>query len=314
MLAVASGGQHTCSIANGGAVWCWGSSGFGQLGNGQVAFNADRPGAAGGLSGVTVIAAANAETSAIASGQIYYWGIGERGMGGNGEGPPVATPTAVQGTSDAFAITMGYRFACALFKSAPVIRCWGLDDGDQLGRVSCTMCEGATPCCPTPTGVPFPEAITPVAITAGDAHVCVAADTGKLYCWGDPANGKTGITASTTAIHAIASLDDVTALAAGTDFTCALRRSGAVVCFGVNDEGQLGRGSIADADATFADPAPVVGLPGGITAITAGGSHACALAPNGGVYCWGSNTHGELGQGKDGPTGTPAPVVHGPFL
>jgi len=44
-------------------------------------------------------------------------------------------------------------------------------------------------------------------------------------------------------------------------------------------------------------PVDVTGLEGEIAAIAVGGLHTCALARSGGVKCWGTNWHGELGDG-----------------
>jgi alpha-tubulin suppressor-like RCC1 family protein len=84
----------------------------------------------------------------------------------------------------------------------------------------------------------------------------------------------------------------VTALAAGVDFTCALRTDGVVRCWGDNREGQLGNGSMTST------PWPVsVALPSGsvATAIAAGDAHACAILQTGELYCWGDNSAGQVG-------------------
>ena len=57
------------------------------------------------------------------------------------------------------------------------------------------------------------------------------------------------------------------------------------------------------ADANEGSPGSVRGAQ---SAITAGGSHSCALLANGQVKCWGYNGFGQLGQGNtsqlgDGP-------------
>lgn len=79
----------------------------------------------------------------------------------------------------------------------------------------------------------------------------------------------------------------ITQLAAGFRHTCALLSDGTVRCWGNNDDGQLGDGTITDR------PRPVVvaGL-SNVTAISAGQDHTCARRANGDLLCWGKNQFG----------------------
>jgi len=91
----------------------------------------------------------------------------------------------------------------------------------------------------------------------------------------------------------VSELAGVTALAAGGYFTCALAAGGQAQCWGNNQWGQLGDGTV------FFRNVPVdVAWLAGAWAITAGGSNACALTSGGGARCWGNNQYGQLGDGK----------------
>lgn len=101
-------------------------------------------------------------------------------------------------------------------------------------------------------------------------------------------------------------LENITAIAAGGNHTCALNNAGGVLCWGQNQRGQLGDGTTLDRG----DPTAVVGLSSGVAAIAAGDSHSCAVLDTGGVKCWGSNRYGQLGnpQNLRDPGGNPTPL------
>jgi alpha-tubulin suppressor-like RCC1 family protein len=84
-----------------------------------------------------------------------------------------------------------------------------------------------------------------------------------------------------------------TAIVAGYGHACALTSAGGVRCWGRNNSGELGDGTTTQRDA----PVAVSGLASGVSAITAGGDHSCAVARAGGVKCWGYNRYGQLGDG-----------------
>jgi len=96
----------------------------------------------------------------------------------------------------------------------------------------------------------------------------------------------------------------VSTIANGNYYTCALTAGGGVKCWGRNDDGELGDGTITHR----LTPVDVIGLTSGVSAIDAGNAHTCALTASGGVKCWGANYSGQIGDGTTTERHTPVNV------
>jgi alpha-tubulin suppressor-like RCC1 family protein len=151
----------------------------------------------------------------------------------------------------------------------------------------------------------LPAGVT--AITAGAESTCAIAN-GAAYCWG--ADGQIGNSAvgDKYVPYAVMGLPAaVPSVQAGaTDHACAIV-NGAAFCWGDNFYGQLGTGARDKSGV----PVAVVGssgLTGGVTAISPGGEHTCAVA-NGAAYCWGYNYLGDLGNNSLIDSWSPVPVM-----
>lgn len=295
VLRVAAGTNHTCAITSGGAANCWGANSQGQLGNG-LQIDSPSPVAVVGLgSGVTSIAAGSAFTCAIAQpGAAKCWGEGSYGQLGDGTGQTNLTPQNVAGlTVGVEEVTARYLHACALTTTGGV-KCWGtgaIGDGASAQRLvpvdALGVASGATD------------------VAAGTDHTCARMATGSVKCWGRNDNGQLGdglrsLFVVPATVDGLSS--GVIAIASGIYHSCAIVTGGTVSCWGLNQFGQLGFDGNIDQTA----PVPVAGLPNGITALALGLDHSCALTAGGGVWCWGANSEGQLGD--DSLLGRHAPM------
>ncbi len=134
------------------------------------------------------------------------------------------------------------------------------------------------------------------AITAGYHHTCVLTSGSGIKCWGRNNYGQLGDNSTTQRLSPV----DVSGLSSGVMaidggyyHTCALTSSGGVRCWGYNGEGQLGDNSIT----RRLTPVDVNGMSSGVTAISAGELHTCAVTNSERAKCWGSNDYGQLGDG-----------------
>ena len=77
------------------------------------------------------------------------------------------------------------------------------------------------------------------------------------------------------------------------------------MCWGLNEGGQLGNGGRSNRST----PVAVTGLTSGVTAVSAGYAHTCAVTDSAGAKCWGPNYSGSLGDGTTIERRTPVDVV-----
>lgn len=138
-------------------------------------------------------------------------------------------------------------------------------------------------------------------------HVCSTPDetcatTGRRYARFDDAVDRV----AGTCVPVPCEGDPVRALRSGASHSCLLRASGAVMCWGRNEAGQLGDGSTTPRSS----PTAVVGLAAlsDARALALGDAHSCVLRGDGDVWCWGRNDGGQLGDGLLASRSTPSQV------
>jgi alpha-tubulin suppressor-like RCC1 family protein len=118
---------------------------------------------------------------------------------------------------------------------------------------------------------------------------------GGATCWGFNQEGALGDgtfthRSSPTAVAGLAS--GVRRTVAGSSHSCAMLTNGGVRCWGVNQYGALGDGSLVNS----ATPVVATGV-GNVTAIAVGSQHTCAALAGGGASCWGHNGYTQIGDG-----------------
>jgi alpha-tubulin suppressor-like RCC1 family protein len=217
----------------------------------------------------------------------------------------------VQGLLNATAITGGGSagHTCAR-RAEGLIACWGGNAFGQLG-------DGTT----TPRLLPVAvlslnnEAL---AVAVGDDHTCALRADDTIRCWGENVLGQLGTGNTVASLTPVAVANTAGSISAreitgGNAHTCARRANGTVACWGTNGAGELGDGSTIDRIV----PGPVSGLTAVVGLSASIGfstiedrSHTCALRAQGSVFCWGANTHGQLGNGTTTDRTTPTAVLN----
>jgi len=329
-----------CAVLSTGGVDCWGYNDFGQLGNGTTGGpdgedGYDTPQAVIGLSDAVSVTSGDyysvgSYCALLSTGGVDCWGYNYYGQLGNGTtgGPDgdggYDTPQAVSGLSDAVSVSSdGYEQLnsfCAVLSTGGV-DCWGYNNWGELGNGTTGGPDGQD-------GYDTPQAVTGLSDAVSvssetDDSFCALLSTGGVDCWGDNyagelGDGRTGGPDGEDGDdkpRAVTGLSD--AVSVSSDFIgsfCAVLSTGAVDCWGLNAEGELGNGTTGgpDGDYGYDTPQAVTGLSDAVSVSSNGNYGFCAVLSTGAVDCWGYNYYGELGNGTTGGpdgTGTPQAVT-----
>ncbi len=303
---VAAGAAHTCGLRTDGTVLCWGGNPGGRLGVGAAngAASVVLPTIVAGVRGTPVdIAAGGSHTCArTMNGELWCWGdngMGQVGDGTSGNTRPAPTLVFAVGAS-VTSVATGAQFTCVV-RTDRAVWCWGDNSNFQLA-LSARVPRPR----PGPIGFSPGAPATTVEIAAGAAHTCSRNAAGAILCWGANRDGQLGDSTRSSSFAPVAVLGlsaPAAHLALGEDHSCTSTADGSALCWGANDQGQLGDGTAE----TRTIPVPVRGLTA-VVELAAGATHTCARRSDETVWCWGGNHHGQLGDATSGTRATPAIV------
>lgn len=203
------------------------------------------------------------------------------------------TPTAVQPFEKAVALSAGTNHFCALFDDGTV-NCW------EFGGAGTTNCSG-----------PVAGITSAVDIASEAAAACALLADGSVWCWslggvpqatgiigavsigaegGSPAcavlSGGTVQCLSDfagTPLAVIPGVSDAVAVTVGSEHACVLIFDGTVKCFGRNQYGQLGDGTV---NSGYQQAGTVVDVANAVNVVS-GDYYTCAMLSDGTVKCWG---------------------------
>lgn len=287
-----AGSTHTCGLTATGSAYCWGRNNAGQLGDNSATNRSAPVAVAGGLTFTRISVDALHSCGLIADGTAYCWGANSAGQLGDGTTTNRSAPVAVNGgLSFATITTGGYGFGLTCARTAAgVAYCWGENGAGQLGI-------GASDALTHPIPEPVSGGIAFASLAAGPSHVCGLTAAGSAYCWGENVLGSLGDGSEIErpAPVAVAGGIAFTGIVVGgfsnlNAHTCGLTGTGQAYCWGDNEVGALGDGTLVQRLA----PAAVTGQLS-FASLEAGYRHSCGRTGAGVVYCWGSNRAGQLG-------------------
>lgn len=325
---VAAGVTSSCALMKGGTVRCWGRTDFGETGFSAAPGQAATPIEVVGISGAEALIAGGDPGDSgdafcvLAGGKVTCWGhpqaiplrIDDHG------------PRGIPGLSGVKQLALGTGYGLALLGDGTV-QSWGTNVFKQRGTDGLSGYEDEAKL----AAVPGISGAT--AVAAGQNHACALLVDGTASCWGYPSK-KLDPTP-------VAGAADLTAIAAGGSETCAIKKDGAVVCWGeslqprplanVTGAAELamrnhacvrtGEGNLwcwganwfgqtgAMPDRASNKPPTMVDRIAGVTAVSTSTTSTCAVTGDGGVWCWGYNRYGQLGDGTLIDRHVPKPVA-----
>ena len=222
--------DHSCVLHVGGAVSCWGSNEFGQLGSGESS-DSYIPARVVDIVDAVAVAAGEDHTCALhAGGAVSCWGSNEFGQLGDGTTENSATPVKVQDIADAVSIAVGYRYSCAIHTDEEV-SCWGSNRFGTLGHGETIDHYDFSA---NPARVPGVSQV--VSLHTDNQYLCALRSDDTAICWGYDKYGifsgtdgsETDITTPTELSHS----RYITSMSAGGGYICVIHTDTTVYCWG----------------------------------------------------------------------------------
>ena len=221
---------------------CWGRGIDGEIGNSDTGQVGQPTATVPTITNIQSIAVGELTACAVVAGNdLLCWGANDNGELGTGDIVRRDTPTLV-GTNMVGVATRG-EHTCAVVTGG-AIECWGVGDDGQLGDGNF---QSSTIAVNVGMIVGFDQ------LAAGDIATCAAGSFAALpsgmACWGSNIYGQLGdpLVPSVGAPNVVNIPVEISAIAMGSNHTCALDETGVVWCWGDNAHGEQGIGTFSRA-------------------------------------------------------------------
>ncbi|MGB1015285.1 MAG: RCC1 domain-containing protein [Nannocystaceae bacterium] len=268
-------GDMVCVRLEDGGITCWGSKRLKPKKDKDSKEKwAETPEALPALAGIKDLALGGGTQYAILpDGSVVGWGSPAFNAFGDGDSSSSDRPlTKIPGVAGATALAAGQNHACALLGDSTVT-CWGYVTPKQApkaiegltdvtaiasgsgGSDTCAIKKDGTVHCWSGSQKPKAvEGLSDVKMVRGRTHMCALTGDGSVHCWGSNGRGQIGTGEAGSSEYKpkkVKGLTNAVHIDAGAQTSCAALADGGVQCWGYNQRGQLGDGTLIDR------PAPV---------------------------------------------------------
>ena len=205
----------------------------------------------------------------------------------------VIEPAVVLDTLEWVAVSAGREHTCALSVDAR-LACWGANDLGQLGDG--TSWDRRIPVLANVQG-PFGD------VSAGAEHTCVVRASAEGMCWGANQAGQVGsgvLTHGGIPPSPLRGALSFAVVSAGGTHSCGVANGGIGFCWGGNQTGSLGTGTLIDSSSPV-----IVWGERPFRVLRAGDTHSCGIDDQARGWCWGNNQFAQVVSASVSITGSP---------
>ena len=214
--------------------------------------------------------------------RLACWGANDRGQLGTDDSADRADATFVRTAVRFRAVSSGGRHTCAIDVQR-ALWCWGANDLGQLG-------DGTSQDRRTPVLVNIQGPFTDV--SAGGEHTCAVRVAAEGLCWGANQAGQVGSGVDSQGglpPSPIRGALTFAAVSAGGTHSCGVANGGGGFCWGGNQTGSLGTGTLIDSSSPV-----IVSGERLFVVLRAGDTHSCGVDDQARGWCWGNNQFGQV--------------------
>ncbi|KAI1708403.1 protein kinase domain-containing protein [Ditylenchus destructor] len=238
--------------------------------------------------------------------RLYSWGDNKYGQLGHGDRKSRSNPTRIDAFDDknVVKIAIGNTFSVFVLDQGIILAC-GNRRFVGNGKLNDDWLK--------PKIIDGLLRHDVVDLSCGNEHTVVLCESGKVFAWGNPENGRLGFEEKqlvlTPTLIEIPTRQLISNVKCGPDCTALITRSGTIIAMGSNKYNKLNLNCRMGFFANMKDndhwevnnvtkPTPLKPFPSRVVDVSLGTSHSGVLLENGHVHVFGRNTDGELGVGN----------------